>query len=200
MSSSFWDERYARDELVYGQAANDFLMHVADGFPKVGRAIDLGAGEGRNALFLASRGLDVLAVDQSKVGMEKAQRLATQRGLTLRTLAADLNDFDVEPGSIDVVSSIFVHLPQGLRSALHARVRRWLKPGGFFVLEAYAPDQLQRTTGGPKDPALLAPLQTILDELQPLTIQHALATVRDVVEGSFHSGEASVVQVVARKN
>lgn len=200
MSRDFWDERYARDELVYGQAANDFLTHVADRFPREGQAIDLGAGEGRNALFLAERGLDVLAVDQSKVGMEKAQRIATQRGLQLRTLAADLNDFDVEPASIDVVSSIFVHLPQGLRSGLHARVQRWLKPGGFFVLEAYAPDQIARTTGGPKDPALLAPLQTLLDELAPLKIEHALATVRTVVEGSFHSGEASVVQVVARKN
>jgi len=199
MSSQFWDERYAADELVYGSAPNDFLAQQAHRFPKAGRALDVGAGEGRNALFLASLGLDVLAVDQSAVGMQKAQRLARERGLSLRTQAADLNDFQAEPNSFDVISSIFVHLPAALRAKVHKNVITWLKPGGVFVLEAYAPDQLHRDTGGPKDPLLLAPLQTLLSELAGLTIEHQAALVRNVGEGRYHSGEASVVQVVARR-
>lgn len=199
MSSDFWNQRYAADALVYGEAPNDFLASMAARFPKSGTALDLGAGEGRNALFLAYRGLDTLAVDQSDVGMNKAQRLAKERGLTLRTQAADLADFDAPAASFDIISSIFVHLPAPLRARVHAHIADWLKPGGLYIMEAYAPDQITRTTGGPKDPALLAPLATILHELRPLTIDHQGALIRPVIEGIFHGGEASVIQIVARR-
>lgn len=199
MSSAFWNDRYAAADLVYGEAPNEFLASVKDRLPRQGRALDIGAGEGRNALFLASLGLEVLAVDQSEVGMQKAQRLAGQRSLSLQTRAADLSNFSAAPGSFDVISSIFVHLPASLRAAVHDGVRSWLRPGGLFVLEAYAPDQLQRDTGGPKDPALLASLDTVLSELRGLDILHQAALLRNVTEGRFHSGEASVIQVLARK-
>jgi SAM-dependent methyltransferase len=199
MSTDFWNQRYAGEALVYGAAPNDFLREMADRLPKAGKALDIGAGEGRNALFLASLGLDVLAVDQSIVGMQKAQRLAQERGLRLRTQAIDLRDFDTEPGSLDVVSSIFVHLPADLRAGVHRRVVKWLKPGGAYVLEAYAPDQIERDTGGPKDPLLLASLDTIVDELKGLHVERRAALVRNVTEGKFHGGDASVVQVLARK-
>jgi SAM-dependent methyltransferase len=131
--------------------------------------------------------------------MQKAQRLAQERGLTLRTRAVDLQDFDAERNSFDVISSIFVHLPATLRAAVHKRVADWLKPGGVFLLESYAPDQIERGTGGPKDPSLLAALETILRELVGLEVEHQAALVRNVSEGRFHTGEASVVQILARK-
>ena len=199
MTTSFWDQRYAGEGLAYGEAANEFLVSVAERLPRSGRALDIGAGEGRNALFLASLGLDVLAVDQSAVGMQKAERRAKERGLALRTRAVDLREFDAAPGSLDVVSSIFVHLPTALRRVVHARVGSWLKPGGVFVLEAYGPEQLQRDTGGPKDADMLASLETLEGELSGLRIEHRAALVRNVQEGQFHKGEASVVQIVARK-
>jgi SAM-dependent methyltransferase len=199
MSSEFWDQRYGGEGLAYGGAPNDFLVQAAERFPRAGRALDIGAGEGRNALFLASLGLDVLAVDQSAVGMAKAARLARERGLALKTLAVDLREFEAAPGSLDVISSIFVHLPRELRAGVHGRVKTWLKPGGVFVLEAYGPGQIARGTGGPKDPLLLAGLEEVLGELAGLEIEHAAAVVRAVKEGEFHTGEAEVVQVVGRK-
>ena len=199
MSNTFWNERYSGDELAYGETPNEFLSSMAERLPNSGDALDIGAGEGRNALYLASRGLNVLAVDQSEVGMQKAQRLGQDRGLALRTQVIDLQDFNVDHNSFDVISSIFVHLPRALRAAVHKRVGEWLKPGGVFVLEAYAPDQIERGTGGPKDPSLLAPLGVILGELDGLVIEHQAALVRNVTEGGFHTGNASVVQVLARK-
>ena len=199
MTTDFWNERYANNELVYGKAPNEFVALNANIIPKSGTALDIAAGEGRNALYLASLGLDVLAIDQSTVGLEKAERLAKERGLTLRTQAVDLNDFHAEPNSIDVITSTFAHVPQDLRAKVHAGVQAWLKPGGVFILEAYAPEQLERDTGGPKDPSLLAPLETILQELKGLTIEHQASIVRNVTEGDFHTGEAAVVQVIARK-
>jgi SAM-dependent methyltransferase len=202
MSNAFWDQRYAGADLAYGESPNDFLAQMADRLPTTGRALDIGAGEGRNALFLAARGLDVLAVDQSAVGMDKAQRRARERGLKLRAQAADLHDFDADDCSFDVISSIFVHLPRSLRARVHERIGAWLKSGGVYVLEAYAPNQIARNTGGPKDPSLLASLEVILGELAVngrLEIEHHAALVRNVSEGQFHTGEASVVQVLARK-
>lgn len=199
MTRDFWDQRYAGDGLAYGDAPNDFLAQMADRLPVGGSALDIGAGEGRNALFLASRGLDVLAVDLSEVGLQKAQRLAQQRGLTLRTQAADLCEFNAAPASFEVVTSLWVHLPHPVRAAVHERVRTWLKPEGVFLLEAYAPEQLGRGTGGPQDPALLASLEVILRELDALKIEHQAALVRNVREGRFHGGDAAVVQVLARK-
>jgi SAM-dependent methyltransferase len=199
MTTGFWDQRYASDSLIYGPTANDFLIATLQSrrLPKGGKALDIGAGEGRNALYLASLGLDVVAVDQSSVGMQKAARLATERDLPLRTQAADLADFEAGAASLDVVSSIFVHLPRELRAVVHARVASWLRPGGVFILEAYAPEQITRGTGGPKDPALLAPLDVIVSELAGLTIEHGARLTRVVKEGEFHTGEAEVVQVVA---
>lgn len=199
MNSDFWNQRYAAEGLAYGEAPNEFLVSVADRLPRKGKAIDIGAGEGRNAIHLASLGLDVMAMDQSEVGMRKAMERAKGLGLALRTSVADLQDFDAGAGTLDVVTSFFVHLPSALRALVHGRVREWLKPGGVFVLEAYAPEQLARNTGGPKDPARLASLETIVGELKGLTIEHRAALVRNVSEGQFHSGEAAVVQVVARK-
>ena len=199
MSHAFWDERYSADELAYGEAPNEFLASMAGWLPTSGQALDIGAGEGRNALFLASRGLSVLAVDQSQVGMQKAQQLAQERGLKLRVQAVDLQDFEGGEGSFDVISSIFVHLPAPLRAAVHRRVVTWLKPGGVFLLEAYAPDQIERGTGGPQDRSFLAPLDVIVGELDGLEFEQKSALVRNVSEGRFHTGDASVVQVVARK-
>ncbi len=202
MSSTFWDQRYSGNDFAYGEAPNEFLVQMADRLPNRGDALDIGAGEGRNAMFLALRGLNVLAVDQSEVGMHKALQRAKACALSLRTKAVDLRDLEAEPGSIDVVSSIFVHLPALLRATVHKRIGAWLKPGGLFLLEAYAPDQLERNTGGPKDPEMLASLESIVGELTgegKLIIEHQSALVRMVSEGRFHTGEASVVQVLARK-
>lgn len=199
MSTDFWNDRYGSVELVYGLAPNDFLAEMSKHFPSAGDALDIGAGEGRNAMFLASLGFRTLAVDQSEVGMQKAMRLAGERGLPLQTQIADLRTFNAEPESFDVISSIFVHLPADIRRPLHAGVQRWLKPNGLYVLEVYAPDQIARTTGGPKDPAVFASLDEIVAELHGLKIEHRAALVRNVNEGDFHSGEASVLQVMARK-
>lgn len=199
MNTDFWNDRYGTDELVYGTAPNDFLALMRGRMPASGDAIDLGSGQGRNALYLASLGLDVLAVDLSDVGLRTAKRLAEERGFTLRTQAADLREFDVEPASLDLVSSIFVHLPAPLRASLHQRIQTWLRPGGVFVLEAFAPDQITRGTGGPNDPDRYAPLETYLAELTELTIEHGATLVRPVNEGRFHTGDASVVQVLGRK-
>lgn len=195
---SMWDERYAAPGFAFGTEPNDFLAAVAASIPP-GPVLSLGEGEGRNALFLAGRGHEVLAVDQSAVGMAKAREWAAQRGLTLATAAADLATFAIERGRWSGIVSIFCHLPPAVRRPLHAACVQGLRPGGVFVLEAYTPAQLGRGTGGPSDPIMLPTLELLRQELAGLEFEVARECERAVVEGRHHTGLAAVVQVVARR-
>jgi SAM-dependent methyltransferase len=144
-----WDERYSQPGFAYGTEPNEFLPTAAGRIP-VGPVLSLGEGEGRNAAYLAGLGHQVVAVDQSEVGLAKARRLAADRGLAIETISADLARYHIEPGAWAGIVSVFCHLPRRIRLPLYAAVVRGLRPGGVFILEAYTPKQLRRDTGGPK--------------------------------------------------
>ncbi|OOC49803.1 MULTISPECIES: bifunctional 2-polyprenyl-6-hydroxyphenol methylase/3-demethylubiquinol 3-O-methyltransferase UbiG [Thioalkalivibrio] len=193
-----WDERYAEDDYVYGTEPNDFLRAAVANVPR-GRALCLAEGEGRNAVFLAQQGFDVLAVDSSAVGLQKAQRLAEDREVQIETLVADLADYAIEPDSWDLIVSIFCHLPPDVRRRLHAEVVAGLRPGGVFILEAYTPAQLEWGTGGPPTAELMMTREALTEELEGLEFEEAVERERDVIEGRFHTGRGAVVQVLAHK-
>ena len=196
-----WDERYAAEDYAYGTEPNDFLAAHAHKLP-AGRILCLAEGEGRNAVFLASQGYDVTAVDQSSVGMGKARRLAEQKGVTIETIVSDLAEFPIEPGSWDGIVSISAHVPGAVRRALHRRVVRGLKPGGVFLLEAYTPRQLETAGKGGPGPEQRERFMTLADlheELDGLDFEIARETERVVNEGKYHSGPGAVVQILARK-
>ena len=193
-----WDERYAEDDYVYGTEPNDFLRAAVANVPR-GRALCLAEGEGRNAVFLAQQGFDVLAVDSSAVGLQKAQRLAEDREVQIETLVADLADYAIEPDSWDLIVSIFCHLPPDVRRRLHAEVVAGLRPGGVFILEAYTPAQLEWGTGGPPTAELMMKREALTEELEGLEFEEAVERERDVIEGRFHTGRGAVVQVLAHK-
>jgi 2-polyprenyl-3-methyl-5-hydroxy-6-metoxy-1,4-benzoquinol methylase len=193
-----WDERYDTDEYVYGTKPNDFLLSVAGRLPR-GRILCLAEGEGRNAVYLAELGFEVHAVDGSAVGLEKADRLAKERGVTVETEVADLGAFDLGVEKWDGIISIFCHLPSVLRQSLHKRVVKALKPKGVFVLEAYTPEQLSYKTGGPPHLDMLMSLDDLKRELTGLKFECLVEIVRDVQEGRLHSGKAAVIQAVGFK-
>jgi SAM-dependent methyltransferase len=190
-----WDERYSQPGFAYGSEPNEFLATAAARIP-IGPVLSLGEGEGRNAAFLAGLGHRVVAVDQSEVGLAKARSLAADRGLTIETVSADLDGYRIEPGNWAGIVSIFCHLPRRIRVPLYAAAVAGLRPGGVLVLEAYAPDQIGRGTGGPRDPDMLAALADLMGEFAGLEFLHARELERDVREGAYHSGVASVVQVI----
>jgi SAM-dependent methyltransferase len=191
-----WDARYAEPGFVYGTEPNDFLSSVVDRLPH-GRALSLGEGEGRNAVFLARAGWHVIAVDRSRVGLRKATVLAAQRGVPVAACVADLAAFPLPATWFDVIVSIFCHLPRELRRRVHGAAVRALRPGGMLVLEAYTPCQLAFGTGGPSVPELLATVEDLRTDLAGLTFIIARECEREVIEGRFHRGRGAVVQVLA---
>ena len=194
---SMWDEQYTSDDFVYGSVPNSFLASNAKIL--TGPVLSLAEGEGRNAVFLASLGLDVLAVDGSEAGLDKANKLASSRDLSIRTEVADLATYEPPENSFGSVVSISAHLPSLIRKRLHRLVERCLKPGGIMLLEAYTLAQLARNTGGPKDPDLLMACRELETEFPNFELILSREIERKVIEGKFHTGLASVVQFIARK-
>jgi SAM-dependent methyltransferase len=193
-----WDERFGSLEYIYGTEPNDFLASVASKIPQ-GKVLCLADGEGRNGTYLASLGYEVVAVDQSTVGLAKAQKLAQEKQVQISTIHADLADFVIEPQAWDGIVSIFCHLPPDLRSQVYRQAVQGLKPNGVFVLEAFAPEQLSYNTGGPKNIDMLPALSQLQQELTGLDWEIARSLERNLDEGRYHSGKAAVIQIFGRK-
>jgi SAM-dependent methyltransferase len=198
MDRQLWDERYAEPGFVYGTKPNDFLASVAEQIP-TGPVLSLGEGEGRNAIFLARLGYDVTAVDQSEVGLEKLQQRADELGYRIQTQQADLDNFQIDESVWAGIVSIFCHLPPSIRVPLYDAAKRGLRPGGIFILEAYTPGQCGRGTGGPPSPEMMMSLDNLTSELAGLEFLYARELEREVLEGSYHTGLAEVVQLLARR-
>ncbi len=198
MDAAFWNDRYAVAGHFYGEAPNTFVAEVASQIP-AGPVLCLAEGEGRNAVYLATLGHRVTAVDQSEVGLAKARRLAGARGVEIETVVADLADYSIATGVWVGIIATFAHLPPALRRRVHRDVVAGLQPGSVFVLEAYTPAQLAFGTGGPKSPELLMTLAALREELSGLEFLIARERERDVIEGDGHTGRGAVVQILARR-
>jgi len=193
-----WDERYSAEEYAYGKTPNQFLEDNYDVIPK-GKVLCLAEGEGRNAVFLAKQGYSVTAVDASQVGLQKAEKLAEEHGVSIELVHADLTDFDMGENRWDGIVSIFFPLPSALRKELHKKVVAGLKPGGVFLVEAYTPDQLRHGTGGGNSADTMTTKESLSLELDGLKFKHLIELERDVVEGIYHTGLGAVVQAIAIK-
>lgn len=200
MSSDFWNARYATEAYIFGTAPNAFLASQAALVRPGMRALAVADGEGRNGVWLASQGLDVLSVDQSAVGLAKARELAAQRGVSIRTEQADLTTWKWPENEFDVVAAIFIHFPPTVRSRMHAAMYGALKPGGILILEAFTPKQLEYKTGGPQDPAMLYTMEMLRKDFvagERLLLEE---TITGLNEGPYHRGQAAAVRLVLRKS
>lgn len=194
-----WEQRYGSSpEYLYGTEPNDFLAASADALPP-GDALCIADGEGRNGAFLASLGHNVTSVDLTEAGMAKAARLAEANGVELTTVVADLTDFDFGVERWDLIVSVFAHTEPVVRRRIHGIVATALRPNGRFILEAYTPDQVGRGTGGPPTPELTMTLDGLRQELTGMVIESGVETVRPVIEGTGHTGDGAVVQLIAAR-
>lgn len=196
MSTEFWNSRFAEPGYAYGTEPNVFLASQAARLRRGAQALAVGDGEGRNGVWLAQQGLDVLSVDASVVGLEKAQRLAAERGVPLRTEPADLTAWNWPTGAYDVVAAVFVHFPPAVRARMHAAMYEALRPGGILILEAFTPLQLELKTGGPQAKEMLYTAEMLRADLprgRMLVLEEMLT---DLAEGLHHRGRAAVVRMV----
>ncbi|WP_296620416.1 bifunctional 2-polyprenyl-6-hydroxyphenol methylase/3-demethylubiquinol 3-O-methyltransferase UbiG [Marivirga sp.] len=194
----FWNERYAKDEFIYGTEPNEFLREQLENLPK-GKIILPCDGEGRNAVFAAKLGWEVNAFDFSSSAKEKAKALAKQESVSLNYEVADIHEKDFKENSVDVVALIYAHFPEKLRKIAHQKAVKWLKPGGRLILEAFNPNQLDNNTGGPKSIDMLYTESMLRDDFQDLKIEKLESLDTNLSEGDFHKGKADVIRLIAVK-
>ncbi len=200
MTNDFWNARFSEPGFAYGTEPNAFLISQRQYLKAGMKALAVADGEGRNGVWLAQQGLDVLSVDGSEVGLRKAQELAKSRGVSIRTEVADLTRWRWPEHEFDIVVAIFIHFIPEFRARMHAKMLRALKPGGVLIMEAFTPEQLQYKTGGPPVKEMLYTADMLRQEFREGEILQLEETLTDLREGPYHRGTASVVRLVLKSN
>jgi SAM-dependent methyltransferase len=179
VDSAGWDNRYQASELVWGGEPNRFVAAEFTGTPP-GRAMDIGAGEGRNAIWLAALGWQVTAVDFAAVAVDRARRLAEEQGVTVDWVVADLRDYQPAPAVFDAVIVAYLHLPPADLSIVLGRAARSLASGGRILVVGHDVTNIDHGIGGPQDPDILHTPQAIVAALPGLTVRRAERVRRPV--------------------
>ena len=189
MDAEAWDERYAASELVWSAGPNKFVLQECADLPP-GRAVDLAAGEGRNAIWLARRGWQVTAVDFSRVALDKGARLAGDTAV--EWVVGDATQWRTEE-PVDLAMIAYLQLPAAERRAASRNAVESLRPGGTFLLVAHDSTNLTEGTGGPQDPTVLMTAEDVLADLEGIEVDVVRAgrVAREVVVGDDHGGEAA---------
>src|SRR6476619_7358753 len=146
-----WEARYRVPEYIFGEEPNYFLKSCKGLLPKSGRVLAVADGEGRNGVWLAEQGLDVVAIDFSPTALRKARALAAEHHVTVTFKQVDVHTWDYPDASFDGVVEIFTQFSSPPERAMKwAGMRRALKAGGLLIIQGYTPKQLTFGTGGPK--------------------------------------------------
>ncbi len=173
---ALWDERHAAHEPIESSEPDPTLIGEVGALPP-GRALDLGAGDGRNAIWLAGRGWDVTAVDFSQVALDRGRASATAVGVHVEWRLADLLEWAPGAGRFDLVTLLFIHLPHRERHAVYARAAAAVAPGGTLLVVGHDRTNIADGIGGPQDPEVLFTPGEVADELPDFRIDRA-ETVR----------------------
>ena len=196
----FWDVRYAGDAYLFGVTPNAFLTAQAGRLWRGASVLAVADGEGRNGVWLAEHGLEVLSIDASPVAQEKAAKLAKQRGVRLQLECVDLETWAFPAAQFDVVAAIFVQFAgPDLRARMFDGMKRALKPGGLLLLEGYGPRQLEYRTGGPSNLENLYTEAMLLEAFGDLQIVELRSYDAEIAEGDGHKGISALVDLVAVK-
>ena len=195
-----WDERYNREDYVFGTEPNAFLASCAPLLAPGRRVLCVADGEGRNSVWLAGQGLSVTAFDFSAVGIAKAQRLAAAKGVAVDYRLAAIEDWDWSPDRFDIVAAIFIQFAEpALRSRVFEGIKRTLKPGGLLLMQGYRPAQIEFATGGPRARENLYTAALLEEAFAGFDILRLDEHDSEIQEGPGHAGLSALIDLVARK-
>jgi SAM-dependent methyltransferase len=195
-----WEARFAPPDYAFGKEPNEFLKSCKKLLPSLARVLAVADGEGRNGVWLAEQGLDVVSLDFSPSAQKKARALAAERRVKVAFVEADVHAWDYPQSAFDVVVEIFAQFsPPPDRAAKWAGMRRTLKSGGLLIIQGYTPKQLQYGTGGPKQMENLYTrpmLERAFGDFRDLRI---VEEEREIHEGTSHAGVSALIGLTATK-
>lgn len=194
----FWNQKFLRDGYLYGKKPNEFLVSCGSNFKKAHRFLCLGEGEGRNAVYFAKKGYEVAAIDASDIGLKKLEEYAKSEGVYVKTRCIDLNEWIPNKKYGSIIAS-YLHMYKKDREILFEKIDSCLKEEGFFIGEFFSVNQLNYTSGGPKDLDLLYTVEDFENSF-PNCTKHKVEEVEvELDEGKGHQGKASVIRVLIQK-
>jgi SAM-dependent methyltransferase len=184
--ASFWDERYRSADAIWSGDPNPQLVAEVSGLAP-GTALDVGCGEGADAVWLAERGWHVTAIDISGVALERARKAAANAGLTERIdwRQGDIATWTPER-SYDLVSEQFMQFAPPLRDAVFHRLAAAVAIGGTLLIVGHHPSDLETTMRRPRTPGVLYTAEEIAELLDPQTWETLVraARPRDVTDAN----------------
>lgn len=195
-----WNERYATEDYVFGREPALFIKNHTQWLKPGQRALSVADGEGRNGVFVAEQGLDVVSLDSSPNAQEKAKKLARERGVALEFALSDVGAWDWPEAAFDVVVAIFIQFygPEE-RARLFERLKRAVKPGGLILLHGYTPKQLEYRTGGPPFLENLYTPEILSAAFKDFKIHELRDYEAELDEGMGHSGMSALIDLVAQR-
>lgn len=198
MEKETWDTRYSADEYIYGVEPNSFLKSFIDNntpccilFPA--------EGEGRNAVYAASKGWEVTAFDISETAKNKALKLAKSKNVEINYFSSDLIDFNHYEKFFDAVAIVYMHVKENNRDVIFGKIFSALRNGGILVFEAFEKKQINYTSGGPKDESMLYSKDEVIDILKGFKEFKVWEETVTLNEGSLHKGKGIVIRALAKK-
>jgi len=133
---AYWDSVYKTDQFIYGKKPSKFLVENSHYIPYGAKVLDVGMGEGRHAVYLAQQGYDVTGVDISPMAIKKAEKLAKEFNVNIKTIASSIEKFKITPESFDAIVCFYY-----VDRKILGKLKRLLKPGGVLLYEAHTIDE-----------------------------------------------------------
>jgi 2-polyprenyl-3-methyl-5-hydroxy-6-metoxy-1,4-benzoquinol methylase len=195
----YWNRLYQTKEYIYGTQPNEYLRAQGFRLRPGSKALAAGDGEGRNGVWLAEQGLNVVAVDLSSSAIEKASRLAGLKDVHLNLECCDLAEWEWPKAEFDVIAAIYLHLPAFQRKLVHARLASCLKRDGILILEAFHRRQAPAAGLKGRAASLFYTAEILRHDFRHLEILELLDGVVTLNEGFMHQGTAEIVRLVAQK-
>ena len=200
MMKEFWNERYRRQEFIYGESPNEYLKEKLKAIPPA-KILFPCEGEGRNAVYAAQCGWQVSAFDQSEAGKQKAELLARKNNVQIAYAVSDLENISFPEQSFDGLALIYAHFHQDKRKQYHQKLASYLKKDGLLIIEAFNKQQIENqklnpNAGGPKEGAMLYDLNEVLTDFNGFEFLEAYESTIELNEGNHHIGKADVTRIL----
>ncbi|MFC8683657.1 class I SAM-dependent methyltransferase [Brevibacillus porteri] len=197
--ANIWNERFHSEEYYYGEEPNVFIQQQAYRLEQGQKVIAFAEGEGRNAVFLAKRNLEVTAIDYAESGLQKTKILAQKHSVDVLTQKVDLLEEDVPSEEYDVAIMVYGHFHKNAQTMVLNKMINSIKPNGIMMLEVFSKEQLKYGTGGPQELEMLYDPKEILAWCKGHEVIHFFYGEQERLAGKAHNGLAHVIQLVLRK-
>ena len=200
-AKEFWNKRFDKEEFIFGKEPNEYLVLQAETYLKSNqKVLCIADGEGRNGVWLAKQGMQVVGFDVSDIALQKAKQFAIDNQVEIAYSLSDTDGFDWQENTYDAVIGIFIQFaePQ-MRARIFKQVHKALKPGGILILQGYTLKQLEYKTGGPSLKDHLYTEDIIRELAKEFQILDLRCYEQELNEGARHAGISALLGLVARK-